>query len=107
MLSAVLLGLPTSTLPGFDSSSIYNHDQAAPFHLARNNNTSNQGNNDDTTTTKNKGERVHLGGWGADMLSAVLLGLPPSTLPGFDSSSKAMLASLPAAPRANLSQPNT
>lgn len=35
-------------------------------------------------------------------MSAVLPELPPSTLPGFDSSSKAMLASLPAAPKANL-----
>ena len=46
---------------------------------------------------------LYLEGWGAGMASvAGRLLVPPSTLPGLLNSSSAMLASLPAAPRANL-----
>ena len=47
---------------------------------------------------------AYLEGWEEAMVLAApcLLLLPPSTLPGLLSSSSAMLASLPAAPKANL-----
>ena len=45
----------------------------------------------------------HLEGWEAGTASTAERPLlPPSTFPGLLSSSRAMLASLPAAPRANL-----